>query len=295
MGNKEEWLAERKDLFLRNIIRDFAKSYQLFRGLNRQHRKGHGVSYPILEEWVGTEAHKGSLWNLKDNCHRLWRDLEPVDDPQAFLFDWMVGAIFHEAMKLKENVYLLKKYRPSFEKAVATKNGRDHLNTCQQFFQHTHEDIDKGMNRLSGLFRHAIEHLGALIVSHRDNALVLRFFLENRQDLDKLWKDQGGVERLLEMMFPEGLDQAYCTIGESYLEGSWYKEAREAFEIAIMINPSCSQALSGLRILEKRLNEVISMLAKEYEGYGPGDIGDKVVRRQILKAAGDESKPDEAA
>ncbi|MBW1939533.1 MAG: hypothetical protein JRI67_12410, partial [Deltaproteobacteria bacterium] len=64
--------------------------------------------------------------------------------------------------------------------------------------------------------------------------------------------------------FPLGLDDAYCMAGENYLEGSWYAEARVAFIEALKINSDCEEAKFGLRILEKRLEELAHILEREY-------------------------------
>ncbi len=266
LDKKEGWLRERSDLFLKNTIRDFIFSYIFSKKLTKQHAVD-GIKYHQLEEWVGTDANKGTLWILKDNCHRLWKDLEPEDYPQAFIFDWMVGAIFHEAMKLKENVYLVKTYHSSFERALAISNGRRYQKRCREFFQNELEDIEKGMERLECLFDHAAEHLWSLVVQERENAILLRFLLESKSLVDQVWEREGGLNGLLLNMFPGGLEHAYCEVGESYLEGSWYVEARDAFEKALDINPNCLQAKSGLRLLEKRVNEVASTLVREYDGY----------------------------
>ncbi len=280
----EGWLKDRADLFFKNTIKEFICCFTHFKKLKKQHASG-PIHYPELEKWVGTEANKGTLWILKDNCHSLWKDLNPEEHPQAFLFDWMAGAIFHEAMKLKENVYLVEKYRPSFERALGTQNGKSYMARCKKFFQTTVKDIAKGIERLECLFTQASEHLRVLIVRERENAILLRFLLEQREQVDNVWEGTGGVQGILSDMFPEGLDQAYCTIGESYLEGSWYAEARQAFEKALDINPCCIEARSGLRLLEKRINEVVSTLAKEYEGYTAYCSRDSVLRQQIMGEA----------
>ena len=72
------------------------------------------------------------------------------------------------------------------------------------------------------------------------------------------------ADQLLDLLYPEALDKAYCIAGESYLEGNWYTEARLAFEEGLKINPSCREARSGLRVLEKRIKEVTLMLQREY-------------------------------
>ncbi|MGB9497285.1 MAG: tetratricopeptide repeat protein [Dissulfuribacterales bacterium] len=257
--DKQSWLDERKDLFVKNVLRDFINSYAFFLNIEKKFKEK-GISYEGLDNWVGTQTDRGMLWILKDNCHRLWKDIDSGSQPEPFFFDWMVGAIFHEAMKLKENIYMADRYHPAFQ-VVSTATS---AHSCRQFFKETLEDIQRGMSRLGELFMYAAEHLKSLLLTERDNSLLVRFMLENKSEIDKLWQKSGGLDQMLHTMFPEGLDEAYCMAGENYMEGSWYAEARMAFLEALKINPECKKAKSGLGILEKRLEELSHMLEMEY-------------------------------
>jgi tetratricopeptide (TPR) repeat protein len=203
------------------------------------------------------------LWILKDNCHHLWKHIDPKSQPEPFFFDWIIGAIFHEAMKLKENVYLIERYRPVYQLATATLNLSSQQKRYRQFFEQILEDIRRGMERLKDLFMCAIEQAEALLMTERNNSLLIRFILENRSELEKLWQKNRGLDRMLGRLFPEGLDKAYCAAGENYLKGSWYVEAQTAFEKALRLNPDCQEAKLGLETLERRLKEW-----KERDGWG---------------------------
>jgi len=261
--NKQSWLEERKDLFVKNILRDFIYSYSFFLKIKKKYRDK-GITYEGLDNWVGTRTDRGTLWVLKDNCHRLWKDIDPDIQPEPFFFDWMVGAIFHEAMKLKENAYMVDRYHPAYQVASTTATSYVWQENCQYFFKETLEDIQRGIKRLENLFVCAAEHLKSLLLAERDNSLLVRFMLEHKSDINKLWQKSGGLNQTLDAIFPSGLDEAYCMAGENYLEGSWYTEARMAFVEALKINPDCKEAKSGLQILEKRLKELAHMLEREY-------------------------------
>jgi hypothetical protein len=265
MKNKDKysWLEERKDLFVKNVLRDFIRSYSFFMEIEKKYRDT-GITYEGLDNWVGTQTDRGRLWILKDNCHRLWKDINPETQPESFFFDWMVGAIFHEAMKLKENVYMVDRYHPVYQAASTTSSAYDWQKNCRHFFGETMQDIQRGINRIQNLFVCAAEHLKSLLLAERDNSLLIRFMLEHKSITNKLWQKSGGLDKILEAMFPSGLEYAYCIAGENYLEGSWYEEARVAFIEALKINPDCKEAKYGLQILEKRLKELAHILEKEY-------------------------------
>ena len=253
------WLDERRELFVKNIFRDFLRAYSSFLEIERKYRE-EGITYEGLDDWVGTQADRGQLWMLKDNCHRLWKGVDPKRQPEPFLFDWMVGAIFHEAMKLKENIYMIVRYKPALI-AVGVNSGNEKY---QQFFEQTLYDVQLGMDRLENLFRHAIEHLESLLLTERKNILFLRFILKERSIKEKMWQKNEMIERILQTMFPKGLDEAYCVAGDNYMEDSWYEEARMSFEEALKINPDCKEAQFGLCILEKRQREIDSIINRDY-------------------------------
>ena len=254
------WFSSRRNLLVKNVIRDFMSSCALF-----NQKKGSSfhdsADYDWLDRWIGNSSEKGPLWQLKDNCHLLWKDADPASQPSCFLFDWLVGATFHEAMKLKESTYLVSRYEPTFAKAMVGSHGiGDGTSKCQLFFQHTKEDIKAIIGRMECLFETAVEQLVEILRLERDNPILLRYLIESPDECDALWGDRGGADYLLSVMFPQGLDQAYCHAGESYLEGGWYAEARVAFEKALEINGNCSEARRGLEVLEKRLKELTTQM-----------------------------------
>ncbi len=260
------WLREKRDLFLKNVVKDFLASCSFFAEL-KEHTAHHGVRYEGFDFWVGTEQAKGRLWRLKDLCHMLWGDSDPADEENGFLLDWMIGAIFHEAMKLKENVYMIERYRKSYPlettgPLLANHNGTSH---GMDFFEETAHEIQRTIKRIDLLLKHAEKYLITVLKEETDNALLVRYLLEVIASPSGHRSGITSPMKLLEALFPNGLHEAYCLAGESYLEGSWFVEARRAFEKALEINPHCLEAKSGLRLLEKRIKEIAALLEREYE------------------------------
>ena len=261
------WLEERRKLFIKNLVKDFFDSYAFFVDL-KAHTKKYGFRYDGFDFWVGTEQNKGKLWHLKDLCHLLWRESDPSKDDEGLMLDWMVGAIFHEAMKLKENTYMIDRYRascPASKLGSARSVVGNGSYVCMEFFAEMEREIERGIKRLECLFGHAEERLKSVIRQEKDNALLVRYLLEVASDPVEHWPSDFNPHILLDTLFPEGLDQAYCLAGESYLEGSWFAEARESFEKALRLNPDCQEARYGLRLLERRIEELASVIKKEYE------------------------------
>ena len=260
----KDWFSDRRDLYIRNIVKDFFLSYDFFKDLEKK-IKEEGLSYEGMEQWVGTKEARGILWQLKDLCHDLWKNIEPDDNPDPFMFDWMIGTLFHEAMKLKENLYVLMNYRPAYNALYFPENNGENSNgNCPSFFNEITDEIGRGLRRIHCLFEKAMKTLETILIKEKDNALLIRYILDEKKIHPEKWDSKCGLGSLLKKLFPQSIEEAYCIAGESYLEGSWYTEAKNAFEDALNINPNCREARSALRILEKRLNEISILLEREY-------------------------------
>ena len=262
--DKRDWLSDRHDLYVRNIVKDFFSSSDFFCEIERRIHE-QGLSYDGMEVWVGTQENKGTLWKLKDMCHDLWKDAEPAKNPHKFMFDWIIGTLFHEAMKLKENLYVLMNYQPAYNALYFPENDPNNPDDkCPSFFNEIADEINRGLKRILCLYDKGLVTLQTIMKKEKDNALLIRFILDERRiDLEK-WNSKKGLGAFLHILVPGGFDEALCIAGESYLEGSWYTEAKDAFEEALSINPECNEAKSALRILEKRLKEIALLLEREY-------------------------------
>ncbi len=251
MGNP--WFEERRDLFERQALAGFIEAALYFHEIKEK-----TSIFEDLKSWLGSEKNKGPLWLLKDICHALWRDdLERT--PRGVFFDWLIGSIFHEAMKLKEAAYLLERYRPLYE---ALERNYDYLPEdfgYSEFFEDIIEDRSRHLRRLQRLFQRAEKALFNLLPQMKDNPLVLRFLLEDQKNLEKLWGPDSLLE-IFDLMFPGQPEMGFILAGESYLEGHWFDRARGAFVSALNLNPQAREAQSGLSLLERRLHEVRSNL-----------------------------------
>lgn len=261
--NHTAWFEERRDFFVTTVVKNFHKSTDDFKRIKSAYKEER-LNYDEFNSWVGTADRKGTLWELKDMCHMLWGDLDPVEHAAIFMFDWIIGAIFHEAMKLKENCYMIHRYEPLIKNIMRSEKIPVKVmdNQCIQFFQDTMNDIESGISRLACMFKKAEESLAEFLLTEQDNYFLIRYLLEESEHQG--YSEKGIIRQLLDSLFPDNLAQAYCMAGDSYLEGSWYTTARIAYENAINIDPSCREAREGLRILEKRLQELALLVERQY-------------------------------
>lgn len=68
------WFEKRRDFHIRSLYSGFFATYSNFVTLYQGYISGGKIDFDDLTRLVGTEAHKGRLWQLKDHCHRLFQE-----------------------------------------------------------------------------------------------------------------------------------------------------------------------------------------------------------------------------
>ena len=246
------WFLQRRDFFVRNVFEEFYKSYRSFTAIYEQYLHDEKISFAEMEQLVGVEKNKG-LWLLKDHCHQLWRDAGPQPGRQnSFFLDWLIGSIFHEAMKLKENIYIVSRYVP-LAREINGLEGRERVtgnpDEWQRFLTSANREIPKQVENLAFLFGRAAYLFREEIIIQGENMLLLRYFFENPQVLKELWSES--LDEIFADLFTGSPEQGYCLVGKSYLEGHWHEQALAAYSAALKLNNKCDEALR--RISQVRL------------------------------------------
>ena len=172
-----------------------------FDGLYDTYKKSGRMPFRELEIWIGTESNKGSLWDLKDNAHLLFRN----DISQLFfyerVFDWTLGSIFHESMKLKEDVYLLEVYQKEGKVFTEDANIPEDVDTQElveeyrMMISKAQESANEEIDNVAYLFARAMEQLQKLIVRFKEDGLLVRFLAENESLYEKIYGQGSFKER----------------------------------------------------------------------------------------------------
>ena len=271
---REDWFEQRRDFFIRRVyveffslIRSFQELYQVYLSCQRPEA---GTCLDLLEDgnqelrtsiWdrltamVGTETDKGPLWQLKDLCHRIWPEQEYARGLEGSLIDWLLGSTFHEAMKLKENIYLLNSYGPAAFR-LSDRDGEAmgprpldipaprlaRMMDINGLVQRIVGDVVRQMEHLAFLFGQACCMLRTMLPELGRNLLLLRFLVEEESLVRELWGE--GVEEVFADVFYGAPEQGFCLAGRSYLNGQWYARALEMYQRAVAIAPDCDEAVA---------------------------------------------------
>jgi tetratricopeptide (TPR) repeat protein len=253
------WFEERKDLFFRDLVYSFLEAKVFFDELHRHYRKHKTVTFERMEYWIGTETRKGPLWNLKDSCHLLFRDSDAKLTLSEYLFDWTVGSIFHEGIKLKEDAYQLESYQPRTEGIQTSDDKQDIREVLSEYvtiatvIEKAARNLGAGIKSMQELFARASEQFRELLASHTHSGLLMRCLLEESELVEKAL-GRNSLQKIIAALYPKRPEQAYLSAGKSCLRGGWFKEAQTYFSTALEIKPDHPEAQKCLREAEKKLS-----------------------------------------
>lgn len=289
---KQRWFDQRRHFFIRQVLADFVlifHSYQDLYLLYMECRKpGNGCCSDLLgrdnEElrgqiWdrltlmVGTEVEKGPLWNLKDLCHRIWPEGQHGQNLDGSLVDWLIGSIFHEAMKLKENIYILNRYGPiAFRFSESHVEGRlselrqgplsrlTQMMDINTLINRIIVDVVSQMEQLAFLFGQASYLLRIMLPGLSGNMLVIRFLVEQEEAVREIWGET--AEELFSDMFCGAPEQGFCAAGRSYLGGQWYNRSLAMYRRALCVDSGCDEAIAKVCQLQAVIRQNSQLLGE---------------------------------
>lgn len=232
-----EWLEERKDEFLRDAIQQFFNAYLSFQKEYHQFKKEGRVEFAHFARWVGTEDNKGPLWNLKDLVHNL------LDRPHQFLtheiaFERAIHLIFHQLMSFKEHIYVLEQYENVVRKKFkgADEELSEALEDFKELMIKVREEMPGEIASAKELFETSIKLLRLMLPSYRHNKLVIRYIVENRELIEKVY-GKGEWDKILEFIFHKKKEEAYYTTAMWYFENGDYVKSQTYLKDALNISP----------------------------------------------------------
>jgi len=227
---------DKKNWIILEMVRDYLYSYIRFQSIYEKF-KAQTLSFDDIEEFVTDKDPTLPLFNLKESCHMLFRyQGEEQSSDEEKLLDLAVGSIFHEAMKLRENLYQLKVYKPRYLQIQKSQQTSDYERTLLQEFMKigikTEKRLTESMLEIKRLLQDTLEQLAHLLPRYKDNAVLIKFLLHNKDLLQRAFGRRRGL-KIIADMFPGGLGEAYDIEGRSYLASEHYDLAAEFFGQAL--------------------------------------------------------------
>jgi len=224
-GNSREWMIVA-------IVRDFLRSYVDFARLREQF-KARTLHFEDIDTFISDKKPELPLYRLKESCHALFREPSgTLCSDEEKLLDLAVGSIFHEAMKIRENLYQLEVYKPHYTRILTsrstTKQEQKLLFEFVKIGTKAERRLSESLSETHRLFVDTLKYLGNLLTHYRNNHVLVRFLLQNIDLLETAFGKKGG-RRVLEDLFPGGLGEAFEMAGKSYLDSEYYDQAADFF------------------------------------------------------------------
>lgn len=223
------------------IIRDYLYSYINFQSFYEKYKKGTLTFDNDVERFINDKDTSLPLYSLKQSCHMFFRypDEEKISDEEK-LFDLAIGSIFHEAMKIRENLYMLQVYKPRFMQIRSDKATSDYERHLLREFKkmgiRTERRLAESMSEVRRLFKETLKQLTGFLPRYKDNPVLIRFLLRNKDLLQQAFGERKGL-KIISDLFPGGLGEAYDVEGRSYLRSEHYDLAADFFRQALRYRP----------------------------------------------------------
>ncbi len=211
-----------------DIIRDFLVLHQRLRALFASAKRGEPV-FDDVQQLVG-DGEGSLLFRLKERCHGLFRGAEMgsgLGKPREALFDLAVGSLFHESMKLRENLYQTERYAPKVRelRAAAAGESDDLFRDFEKILALAAGRVSEALGEAEELLDHTRDQLVRLMADHRDDALIARTLYANRVAVEELFDDP--LDAALAGIYGDPAE-GYLAVARSFLASAYFDEAIEA-------------------------------------------------------------------
>ena len=234
-----------------DIVHNFLLTLLAFRELHHQFLQG-SIRFSHLAEFVDDRG-QSVLFALKESCHSLFRSCSVKVSAKEQIFDLTIGSIFHLAMKMREDLYQLEIYGPQYHQWNSEEEGsakeRDLIRQFKDILSRAESSVRDGMKEILTLSRDGCRQFQELLPAYRDNGLLIRFLLEQRDLLARALGDNALAAFWGEL---SGSDESrlYQLAGESYFESGFYRQAIQAFSYGLEICPADEQLLFSKHLSE---------------------------------------------
>jgi len=234
-----------------DVTRDFLKAHEIARWIAARHRSG-TLTFREVRRLVADDE-DAALFRLKERCHLLFRDSDggPAASLEG-LFDLTVGALFHEAMKFRENFYQHAVYGPKIAALgrEADPEEAELFGEFEKMLEATRERMGESLEETQTLLAQTLRQFRRLLLAHRDNGRLTRYLVENRDQVEHVFGEE--LDALLEATHGSA-GAGYLHAARSYLASGYFDRALGALGEAARrgVEPD---VVAGLRAFAEGMN-----------------------------------------
>jgi len=263
-----------------DILRDFAEVHRLVHELAAQHTRGE-LRFPKVTALIG-EDEASVLFRLKERCHALFRDpanSERRPSHREALFDLAVGSLFHESMKLRENLYQREVYGPRV-RALHSGAGQESKALFDEFEKMlgaVGQRLDEAVREVEALTQRTADLLRLLLAEASDDGCA-RFLTERAHEVEAIFG--APLAALLEESHGS-VARGLASAGRSYLASGSFEAAADRLGRALR-EPDAEPGLAQLRDCAQGLQAYVkrdyATSVRHLADWAQGDPGDERLR-----------------
>ena len=206
------------------LVREYIAVNQTLRTSFGRFREG-SACFDEVAQLVG-DSEDSVLFRLKERCHALFRRDPGVSSQihNEVLFDLTVGSLFHEAMKLRENLYQQEVYMPKVERLLE-QHGRDDVKFLRELEHIQLAGADRTLDALretETLLEQTRDQLLALLAAHPESGLMTRNLVENQKLVEDVFESD--LASLLSKIHGD-TSSGYRVAAHSYLTSAFFSQA----------------------------------------------------------------------
>jgi hypothetical protein len=210
------------------IARDFLAVHRELRRI-AEHEAAGALRFAELRDFVGDDE-ASALFRLKERCHALYRgeaDGGSAEIAASALFDLAVGSLFHEAMKLRENLYQVDVYAPKVAalRAAGVADAGGLLGEFDKLVREARVRHAESVAEARVLLGQTTAQFRVLLRTQAQNGLLARFAAEHADQLAEAF-GCGAAAPVAEVYGRGG--GAWRRAAWSYLESGFFADASRA-------------------------------------------------------------------
>lgn len=241
------YIATIKDWMIRSLIERYLRARELFLRYSRNFHSGTLMPFENIMEI------SDALFQIKEDNYLIFRrlldpkrrtfedapKLTPTEAEIRFMNN--VGLLFHKVMVARELKYVLEHYPARTED-----------------YDETLASLEYHLQRIEELFEEGLEIIREMIANYRDNAVLLMFFVENRERIEEIF-GLPLAEFLKPMVNGSTEHEAAFRVAEYYLESGWLERAKrllaELEEQGLTADKLPPRIVQKLKALEEQFAE----------------------------------------
>ena len=244
---------------LLDFLRDLFRARILFVEQKKCFSENKYPDFTVIDEI--TEKY---CYPLKENCHHLFRNGRKTNKELTAreLLDFLISAIFHEMLKLKESVYIISYYRPILEKLEKESKTQIHdplIHVSTRMILETEASLPKTIDEIEGFWLEIFKFLPEVLKEYSDNMVLSRYLIKHKDEIEKVYgKDEWTT--LINSVYPEGLCSVLLKTSISYAKSFHHNEAFELTQMAIEQINTNSKINKELKPYLKEMLEIFSSI-----------------------------------